>query len=418
MKSGYKDLHCGLIGEKLGHSFSPMIHGELADYEYKLCELAPNDVEAFVRSGRLDAYNVTIPYKKTVMPFLDVIAPEALAIGAVNTVVRRNGKLYGYNTDYFGFSHMLDVSKIKVEGKKALVFGTGGAAVTVCAVLRDKGIGELVTVSIEDNNSEFLSKHTDAELIVNATPVGMYPNNGASPVDISLFSRLCGVLDVIYNPARTRLLLDAEARGLPHVNGLPMLVAQAAKAFEFFTGDTAEDGACEKITRKIELQTKNIILIGMPSCGKTTVGKIIAEKLSRPFSDADDEFTAQLGVTPATVIRRDGEERFRQDEHRVALGLCKQSGTVIACGGGIVTRSFNYPVLHQNGTIIFIDRALDKLETKGRPLSEANPLEALYNARIDAYRRFADITVQSTEIPEKTAELIIERIFAEEDIQK
>lgn len=418
MKSGYKDLHCGLIGEKLGHSFSPMIHGELADYEYKLCELAPNDVEAFVKNGELDAYNVTIPYKKTVMPFLDVIAPEALAIGAVNTVVRRNGKLYGYNTDYFGFSHMLDVSKIKVEGKKALVFGTGGAAVTVCAVLRDKGIGELVTVSIEDNNSEFLSKHTDAELIVNATPVGMYPNNGDSPIDISLFPRLCGVLDVIYNPARTRLLLDAEARGLPHVNGLPMLVAQAAKAFEFFTGDKAEDGACKKITRKIELQTKNIILIGMPSCGKTTVGKIIAEKLSRPFSDADDEFTAQLGVTPATVIRRDGEERFRQDEHRVALGLCKQSGTVIACGGGIVTRSFNYPVLHQNGTIIFIDRALDKLETKGRPLSEANPLEALYNARIDAYRRFADITVQSTEIPEKTAELIIERIFAEEDIQK
>ena len=410
MKQGYKEMRCGLIGEHLGHSFSPMIHGELADYSYSLFELAPDEVGDFVRTSELDAFNVTIPYKKTVMPFLDHISPEAEAIGAVNTVVRRDGRIYGYNTDYFGFSHMIDVSGITVEGKKALVFGTGGASVTVCAVLKDRGVSELITVSIEDNTPEFLARHTDAELIVNATPVGMYPRNGATPVDISLFPRLCGVLDVIYNPAKTQLLLDAEARGIAHVNGLPMLVAQAAKAFEFFTADEAEVGACERITRYIESQTKNVILIGMPGCGKTTVGRLIASKLGRQFVDADDEFARTYTRTPAEIIANDGEDVFRKMEHEVTAALAKQSGTVISCGGGIVTREYNYPSLHQNGTIVFLERDLDRLATKGRPLSVANGVEALYNARIDAYRRFADITVKSTEIPEKTAELIISEL--------
>ena len=410
MKQGYKNMRCGLIGEHLGHSFSPMIHGELADYSYKLFELPPEKVGEFVRGSELDAFNVTIPYKKTVIPFLDVISPEARAIGAVNTVVRRDGKIYGYNTDYFGFSHMIDISGISVEGKKALVFGTGGASVTVCAVLKDRGVRELITVSIEDNTPEFLSHHTDAELVVNATPVGMYPRNGETPVDISIFPSLCGVLDVIYNPAKTQLLLDAEARQIAHVNGLPMLVAQAAKAFEFFTGDETEVGACERITRFIEAQTKNIILIGMPGCGKTTVGKLIAAKLSRKFVDADDEFANTYTRTPAEIIATDGEDVFRHMEHEVTASLAKQSGTVISCGGGIVTRDYNYPALHQNGIIVFLERDLKNLTTKGRPLSVANGVEALYNARIDAYRRFADITVKSTEIPVKTAELIISEL--------
>ncbi len=410
MLTGYKSLKCGLLGEKLSHSFSPQIHGELADYDYRLIELAPDALEAFVKSRTLDAYNVTIPYKKAVMPYLDVISPEALAIGAVNTVVCRDGKLYGYNTDYFGFCHLLDRLGIDICGKKALVFGTGGAAVTVCAVLTDRKAAEIVSVSIEDNNPEFLSKHKDTEIIVNATPVGMYPKVGVSPLKLSDFPACVGVLDVIYNPSKTQLLLDAEALGIAHINGLPMLVAQAVKAFEFFTESLPEVGACERITRKIESESKNIILVGMPGCGKTTVGRLLAKKLDRPFYDADDIFTKTYEITPAEVISGEGEEVFREMEHRIICELGKRSGAVISCGGGVVTREYNYPALHQNGTVIFLERELANLSKKGRPLSQSKPVEELYASRIDAYRRFADITVKSTEVPENTANLMLKEL--------
>lgn len=411
MKTGYSHLKCGLIGEKLGHSFSEMIHREIADYPYELIELSPCEVGDFVKSRTLDAYNVTVPYKKTVMPFLDYISPEAKAIGAVNTIVcGKNGKLYGYNTDHFGFSYMLDVSKIEVSGKKVIVFGAGGASATVCTVLRERGVRELTVIGSKDNNGSVLKSHYDAEIIINTTPVGMYPKNGYSPVDLSLFPLCEGVLDVIYNPSKTKLLLDAEKRGLPHINGLSMLVAQAVKAFEFFTGDPADYSICDNIIKLLEFNTKNIILIGMPGCGKSTVGKTVAEKLSRPFYDADKCFCEFFGKTPADVIREDGEEKFRQMEHEIAEQLGKISGAVIATGGGIVTRSYNYDSLHQNGTIVFIERKLENLPTNGRPLSQSNSLESLYNARIDAYRYFADVTVSSTEIPGNTAELIISSI--------
>ncbi|MBO7309806.1 MAG: shikimate kinase [Clostridia bacterium] len=410
MKNGYKKMRCGLLGEKLGHSFSPIIHAELCDYSYELIELAPNELEKFVRSDKLDAYNVTIPYKKDIIPFLDTISPEAMSIGAVNTVVKYNNKLCGYNTDYFGFCHILDKSGICVTDKKALVLGTGGASATVCAVLNDRKTREIVTVSIEDNTPEFLKKHNDAQIIINATPVGMYPKNGYAPVSLSLFPKCEGVVDVVYNPSKTQLLLDAESLNIPYINGLPMLVAQAAKAFEFFTGESTDDGECERITSIIENKTKNIILIGMPGCGKTTVGKILSEKLGRPFYDADEIFAKTYEVSPAEVITNQGEPTFRDMEHKIINELGKLSGGIIACGGGVITREENYNSLHQNGTIIFIERALEKLSTNNRPLSLAGPLEALYNSRINAYNRFADIKVISTEVPQNTAKLILKEL--------
>ena len=265
MIRNFAEMHCGLIGEKLSHSFSPQIHAELAGYSYELIELSHDEVGAFVRNNTLDAYNVTIPYKKTVMPFLDVISPEAEAIGAVNTVVReKDGKLHGHNTDYFGFCHMIEASKITVRGKKVLVLGRGGASATVCAVLRDMGVGELIILASADNTPENIARHSDAQIVVNTSPVGMYPNNLKSPVDISLFKSCEGVLDLIYNPSKTQLLLDAEANNIPNINGLPMLAAQAVRAFELFTHTKESKSECERITLEIERQTKNIILICMP----------------------------------------------------------------------------------------------------------------------------------------------------------
>ncbi|MBE6546576.1 MAG: shikimate kinase [Ruminococcaceae bacterium] len=410
-------MRCGLLGEHLGHSFSPEIHEALADYSYELAERAPEEVGEFVKNGGFDAFNVTIPYKKAVIPFLNEISPEAQRIGAVNTVVRRpDGSLAGYNTDYFGFDGMLTAAGIDVRGKKTLILGNGGASLTVQAVLADRGADEIVVVDIGlPDNYDNLDRHFDAQVIVNATPVGMYPHNGKSLVTLSDFPRCEGVLDVIYNPARTALLLQAEERGIPAMNGLYMLVAQAAKAFEYFTGDTAEEGVVEAVTRQIAHRTRNIVLIGMPGCGKSTVGKRLAEKLGRPFYDADTEFSAMHGLTPAQAIEQYGEPRFRELEHETLCALGKASGTVIACGGGVVTREKNYAPLHQNGIIVYLRRELSRLATGGRPLSQRMSVETLYAARKDAYERFADLTVDSTEVVEKTVSAMT-AMLAESDL--
>lgn len=410
MKSGYKNMKCGLIGEHLGHSFSPLIHSELADYSYELCELPREELGSFMRSRRLDVFNVTIPYKKDVIPYLDYISPEALAIGSVNTVVRdAEGKLHGYNTDYFGFSHMVELSGIDMLGKKAIVVGAGGASLTVCAVLRDKGVSELTVIARKDNTPENLAKYDDAEIIVNATPVGMYPNNGVSPIPLSLFKRCECVFDLIFNPALTQLLIDAEARGIKYVNGLPMLVAQAAKAFEFFTGDECEKGCIDSITSLVSQKTKNIVLVGMPGCGKSTIGALVARKLDKVFIDADAEFEKMHGISPAESIKTMGEPAFRELEHKTTVELGKRSGCVIATGGGVVTREDNYLPLHQSGTVFFIERDIKELACEGRPLSQKNSLDELYDKRIDAYRRFADYTVYNSETPENTANDIISK---------
>ena len=407
MKYGYKHLKCGLIGKKLGHSFSKPIHNAMADYPFELYELAPEEVGSFVTDGDLDAFCVTIPYKKDVMPFLDEISKEALDIGAVNVVVRRDGKLYGYNTDYFGFDYMVKRSGVEVEGKKAIVFGRGGASATICTLLRDRGIGELVTFGSADNTLENIAKHSDAQIIVNATPVGMYPNNCASPADLSLFPDCEAVFDLIYNPSRTALMIDAEKRGIVTVGGLSMLVAQAARAFEHFTGDDYEEGIIEQVVSKITSEAANLILVGMPGCGKSSVGKIIAEKLGCEFLDSDEEFERMHGITPADAINTLGEEKFREMETQTLSEISKQSGKVIATGGGVVTQERNYPLLHQNGVIVFLERELQNLATDGRPLSQRGSLESLYAKRIDLYRAFADITVISTEVKELTADAIV-----------
>ncbi len=413
MKTGYKNMRCALIGRHLGHSFSKPIHNELADYSYELCEIEPEEVGGFVKSSDFDAFNVTIPYKKDVIPFLDEISDEARAIGAVNTVVRKkNGRIVGYNTDYFGFSYMIDSASLDAHGKKALIIGRGGAAITVCAVLRDRGVSELVMLGSKDNTPENIEKHKDAEIIVNASPVGMFPNNGETPIDISRFDRCEYVFDLIYNPARTRLMIDAEERGIKTVCGLSMLVAQAAKAFEYFTGDKAEEGAIERITSDISKNSKNLILIGMPGCGKSTLGRMAAKALEKDFYDADDEFTKMHGITPAECIKAFGEDSFRELEHKVICELGKKSGAVIATGGGAVTRKENYAPLHQNGEIIFIERDIDKLAREGRPLSQSNDLSKMYAARLPLYLDFADASVKGEEIVENSANKII-KVFKE-----
>lgn len=407
MKRGYSALRCGLIGDKLGHSLSPSIHALLGDYSFVLREVDSDGLKDFVMSDELDAYCVTIPYKKAIMPLLDVISPEAQKIGAVNVVVKgKDGRRYGYNTDYFGFDYMVKRSGVSVNRKKALVFGNGGASATVCALLRDRGVRELTVLGSKNNTPENTALHSDAEIIVNTTPVGMYPNNMHSPTSLEAFRCCEAVLDVVYNPCRTAVMLDAEQRGIVTVGGLSMLVAQAAKAFEHFTGEPFEDGIIESILAKITARSSNLVLIGMPGCGKSSVGAIVAERLGRDFIDADKEFEKMHSISPATAIKEMGEEKFREMETRTLAELGKLSGKVIATGGGAVTKERNYPLLHQNGVIVFLERDISLLPTFDRPLSQSCTLEELYARRIDAYRSFADVSVESTGVKEKTAELI------------
>lgn len=410
MKLGFSDKKCGILGEHLSHSFSPFIHSYLCDYSYDIYEVAPDDLESFMKNNDLDAWNVTIPYKKAVIPFLDYISPEAKVIGAVNLIIKKNGKLYGYNTDYFGFEYMLESSGVDIKGKKVVLFGTGGASVALRAVLEDKKAGSIVSIGIEDNTKEYVSLHSDASVIVNATPVGMYPNNRKAVTDLSLFDSLEAVLDIVYNPMHTEIMLNAEEKGITAIGGLSMLVAQAVKGAEIFTGEKFDKDTTEKIISKIALSTQNIILIGMPSSGKSSVGDILASKLERPFFDADEEFEKMHGITPATAITSLGEDKFRLMEQEVIASLGKMSEAVIATGGGAVTRKENYPSLHQNGIIIFIERDIDKLSTEGRPLSKAGALQELYERRKDAYFGFADIVTDNNDSLEITVDKIISEL--------
>ncbi len=406
-----ENLKTGLIGHRLSHSFSPEIHSYLADYEYKLYEMEENEVGDFLKNCPLDALNVTIPYKKTVMPFLEEISETAKRIGSVNTIVKKDGILSGYNTDYYGFLYMLKKSGIEVRGKKVLILGSGGASLTVKAVLEDLDAKEIIIISRSgENNYGNITKHQNADVIVNTTPVGMYPNNNASAVDLSIFKNLSGVLDLIYNPSVTKLLHDANERSIPNINGLYMLSAQAKKACELFLGKEFASDPTPFIVKSIEQKLKNIVLIGMPGCGKTTVGQILSEKLSREFIDTDEMIVKSSSMEIPEIFSLYGEDEFRKRESEAANEAGKQSGKIIATGGGIITRDENYYPLHQNSFIVWLKRDISLLPTDNRPISQKNDINELYKKRAPLYEKFADITVNAKSTPEETAEFIIEEI--------
>lgn len=409
-------IHCenfrsGLIGHKLSHSFSPEIHSYLADYEYKLYEMEEQEVGEFLKACPLDAFNVTIPYKKTVMPFLDFISDNAKRIGSVNTIVKKPDGLYGYNTDYYGFSYMAEKSGIEIENKKVLILGSGGASLTVKAVLSDMGAREIVIISrTGENNYENISLHTDADVIVNTTPVGMYPRNGEAPVDLEIFTKLSGVLDLIYNPSETRLLYDAKKKGIPCINGLYMLSAQAKKACELFLDTEIKENPTDEIVKNIEARLKNIVLVGMPGAGKSTAGRLLAEKLGRKFIDTDDIIKEKAGMPIPEIFSLYGEEKFREIETEAAREAGKMSGLVIATGGGIVTKEENLYPLKQNSFVVWLKRDISLLPLDGRPVSQQNNLSELYNKRAPLYEKFADFTVEVSENTQETVNTIIEKL--------
>ena len=384
-------MEYGLLGERLGHSFSPQIHRDLAGYDYQLLPTPPEAVEDLFARRAFQGLNVTIPYKRMVMPLCDEIDPRAAAIGAVNTVVNRNGRLTGYNTDIDGFLYMARRAGVDMAGKKVVILGSGGTSRTARAAAGELGAREIITVSRHgEDNYQNLSRHADAQVLVNTTPVGMYPNWGQSPVSLESFPALEGVLDVVYNPLRTALLLQAEERGLPRSCGLPMLVAQAKRAAELFTGQNIDDSRAEAVLHGLREQLTSIVLIGMPGCGKTTVGRALAEKLGRTFVDLDEEIVRAAGTSIPEIFAREGEAGFRERESALVREFGERTGLVVSTGGGVVTRRENYIPLKQNGLLLHLRRDPAALPTDGRPLSQATAPEELWRRRAPLYAAFAD----------------------------
>ena len=405
-------MNCGLLGEKLGHSYSPAIHAMLADYDYRLYEKAPGELADFLLRGGWDGLNVTIPYKKAVMPYCAELSDTARRCGSVNTLLRLpGGAIRGENTDAYGFSYLLQSLSFDPAGKKCVIFGSGGAAATVRAVLAEKGAGEIVTVSRSGgDNYGNLARHADAAFVVNATPAGMFPHNGGAAASLAPFTRCEAVADLIYNPARTALLMEAERLGIPCANGLGMLAAQAKRSAELFLGTDIPDGEIARIEEKLSREMQNIVLIGMPGCGKSTVGKLLAEALGREFCESDALVEREAALSIPEIFRREGEAGFRKRETAALAELGKHSGAVIATGGGCVTRQENYPLLHQNGVIVRLQRQLDRLPREGRPISLQSDIGELYERRRPFYERFADLSISNDGTPEETVRAIMDKL--------
>lgn len=394
----------GLLGEKLGHSFSKEIHARLADYEYELRELNAEELDALFRKKDFEAVNVTIPYKQTVIPYLDEISERAKTIGAVNAVVNRNGKLFGDNTDFAGMRALALHAGADMKNKKVLVLGTGGTSKTACAVAKDLGAREFLRVSRTKKEDavtyeEAAEKHSDAQIIINTTPVGIFPKTNASPIDLSVFPKLEAVLDAIFNPLRTELVLTAQERGIIASGGLYMLVAQAVYASALFLNKKADEKKTDEVYKEILNEKRNIFLIGMPSSGKSSVGKKLAEMAGKEFEDTDAMLVKRFGEPIADYIRKNGEKTFRDAESEVIAEAAKERGKVIATGGGAILRKEKVREMKRNGVTVFLDRDLSLLTaTSDRPLSSTKEaLERLYNERFPIYEKAADVTVKSND---------------------
>ena len=407
-------MNCGLIGKTLGHSFSPGLHRALGGYDYALWELAPTELPAFFETRDFDGVNVTIPYKRAALPYLDELDPVAERLGAVNVVVNRGGRLVGYNTDHSALLASLRRFGPELRGKKVLILGTGGAARTALDAARTLGARQGLLVSRGEKPDAIsyaaaLAEHADADVMIHATPVGTYPDLDGCPIDLSGFPKLAGVMDLIYNPLKTRLLLAAEARGLVAVNGLYMLVRQAADACALFTGRAVEEEKTERVYRGLLQSKRNIVLIGMPGCGKTTVGRLLAGKLRRPFTDVDQMIVEKSGKRIPEIFTERGEQGFRELETETIRSLAGQNGCVLATGGGSILRAENVSALRQNGRLIFLDRPLAQLAlSEDRPLSGSRErLEALCRERYERYLACAELRVPIAGDAEETAEQIL-----------
>ena len=402
----------GLLGKTLKHSFSPQIHKLLGGYDYDLIEKDETDLKDFVKSGEYDGINITIPYKKEIIKYLDAVDEKAQIIGAVNTVVKEKGKLLGYNTDWFGMEYALKKAQICLANKKVLILGSGGTSNTAKFVANHLGAREVLIVSRSGEiNYQNCYEQKDAEIIINTTPVGMYPNNYESAIDLTKFARLEGVFDAIYNPDTTYLTFCASELGVKNANGLAMLVAQAKMASELFTKTTISDHLIDKAVENIKKQTRNIVLIGMAGVGKSTIANELSQKLSMPFVDTDSIIEQRENKKISDIFAQNGEEYFRKVESQVLMEVGKQTGKIIATGGGIVERKENKFYLKQNGVVFNLVGDLEKLDRKNRPLStDIDAVKELFRRRKDKYLDFSDYTIDNNCELKHTIDKIMEKL--------
>ncbi|WP_347126910.1 shikimate kinase [[Clostridium] innocuum] len=408
-------MRYGLIGEKLGHSFSKDIHERIADYTFDLIPLSKEEFKTFMEKKEFTALNVTIPYKKDVIPYLDEMDEHAKAIGAVNTIVNRDGKLKGYNTDFTGFLYMVKKHNVHMEGKKVLIIGNGGASAAIQAVVQHESAGSMVIVDVVPGNGaisydEMFSSHLDAEIIINTSPIGMYPRIGNAPIDISMFHKCEAVLDVIYNPILTRLCFEAQEMDIKRVNGLEMLIAQAKQSVEFFLDKSIDDQIIDDIYQDMLRERCNIVLIGMPSAGKTTIGKMLENRMQKEFIDLDDIIIEKAGKSIPEIFEESGEAGFRAIETEAAIEVSKLNNKIIATGGGTIKHKVNMDYLRQNGITIFIDRDVDKLISSdpNRPLSKSSDaLAKMHAERLPLYQKYAAyVAVNNSDIESTVTEIV------------
>ncbi len=395
-------MEYGLIGAKLGHSFSKIIHEQLANYTYELQPLNQQEFQTFMEQRKFKAINVTIPYKIAVMPYLDHIDAKAQKIKAVNTILQKDGKLYGTNTDYDGFYYTLQKHEIDVKNKKVLVCGDGGAAQAIKAVLTDEGCKEIISIRRTPTPTtvtyeEACRKHNDVQVIVNTSPCGMFPKHLETPINLADFPLCEAVVDIIYNPLLTRLCLQAKKRGLKYAGGLEMLVAQAKYAVEFFTQQTLDDALIAQLVEKLLQEKRNIVLIGMPSCGKTTIAKALAHRCGRAWIDIDEAIVKRSGKSIKAIMEAGGEAAFRKTESDTVADISKLQGYVIATGGGVIKNPLNMELLSLNGSIFYIKRDLSALLVdKERPLSSSKEaIAALWEERKALYPLYADAVIEN-----------------------